>query len=598
VIAAALVAYHNTFSCPFIFDDLPRIVRNPLIHQLWPPWVVMAGTTRPLVQYSLAWNHAISGVEPWSYHALNLVIHALAGLTLLGVIRRTLASPRFPERYRAHAPSLALAAALIWVVHPVQTQAVTYVIQRAESLAGWFYLLTLYAVIRGADAPHPRRWHATAIVACALGMASKPVMVTAPLAVLAYDRMFLSASFRELGRGRGGLHAGLFATLGLVPLVLANGVQDWRTSSGPNVAGMEPLSYALTQAGVLLHYLRLCLWPHPLCLDYAWPIATDLRGALGPVLAVSALLGLTAWASWRRGAAGFLGIGFFLLLAPTSSFVPIADPAFEHRLYLPLAAPVVLAVLGAWEALRAVARRFQWSWGQALAFTSGAVVLAVVALTTLTVRRNHDYRSAIAIWSDTVRKRPENPRARVNLGLGLLAENRIEEGLSQLEEAVRIDPAHETAQLSLGFWLSMRGETAAGLAHLREAVRLAPDNGEARFALGAVLVGTGALDEAYPHLVEARRLEPERSATRYNLGHVLEQRGRLTEAIAEYSEAVRLKPDDAGARASLGLALARSGRIAEGRHQLERALALRPGDERVRRSLEEVDRLPAGARGP
>jgi hypothetical protein len=188
------------------------------------------------------------------------------------------------------------------------------------------------------------------VAACALGMGTKAVMVTAPLLVLIYDRVFLSDSLAAVFRRRGALYAGLFGTLlilgatGIAGIVL-NPARSTDLTLGIGYAGSTPLEYALTQPGVILHYLRLTLWPHPLCLDYAWPLAKSARAIVPPVLIVGALLAATI-ASFRRWPAlGFAGAWFFIVLAPTSSVIPVADVAFEHRMYLPLAG--VIAVVAA-----------------------------------------------------------------------------------------------------------------------------------------------------------------------------------------------------------------------------------------------------------
>ena len=210
---AALAAYANSFTGPFVFDDGPSIATNRTLRHLWPPWESLqpppaAGVAgRPVLNFSFALNHAISGSAVWSYHALNLLVHLLGGLALFGVVRRTLL------RLRGATPTdptwLALAIAAAWVVHPVQTASVTYVSQRAESLMALFYLLTLYSFSR-ATVCHPlddkragrtrRAWAVATVAACALGMATKEVMVGAPLLVLLYDRTFVSMSFRDAWR--------------------------------------------------------------------------------------------------------------------------------------------------------------------------------------------------------------------------------------------------------------------------------------------------------------------------------------------------------------------------------------------------------------
>ena len=220
LIVAGLLAYHNSFTGPFIFDDRLSIQENPTIRHLWPisqplsPPHAGAATVggRPVINLSLAINYALGGLDVRGYHALNLGVHILAGLTLFGVVRRTLLQPRLRERFGAVANELALAVAVLWTVHPLQTESVTYIVQRAESIMGLFYLLTLYCFIRGAESPWPRVWYGLCLSACALGMASKQVMASVPLLVMLYDRAFVSRSFREAWRRRWPLYLALAST--------------------------------------------------------------------------------------------------------------------------------------------------------------------------------------------------------------------------------------------------------------------------------------------------------------------------------------------------------------------------------------------------
>src|SRR5262245_31275448 len=217
LIVAGVAAYQNSFGGAFFLDDHTAIRDNPHIGELWPPWAwrprgESTVAWRPIASLSLAVNYALGGRRVQGYHAFNLAIHVLAGLVLFGVVRRTLMGERLRERYGRQAPWLAMAIALIWLVHPLQTESVTYVVQRTELLMGLFFLLTLYCVIRADSSPHRMSWFLGAVLACALGMGSKEVMVVAPLVVLAYDRVFLSKSFSELFRARGAVYAGLAAT--------------------------------------------------------------------------------------------------------------------------------------------------------------------------------------------------------------------------------------------------------------------------------------------------------------------------------------------------------------------------------------------------
>jgi hypothetical protein len=251
LIGVGLVAYFNSFEGTFLLDDKFRIVNNPQIRQLWPPSGGMVQSTRPILELTLALNYAIGGLNPWGYHAFNLAVHVLAGLLLFGIVRRMLESDNLRARYGAASRWLAVVVATIWLVHPLQTESVTYIIQRAESLMGLFFLLTLYCGIRACGSPRPLRWSIAAVIACALGMGSKEVMVSAPILMLLYDRTFIAKSFRDAWQERRGLYVGLAATWLVLVASLANGPAD--ETQVYMVAGINPWSYALTQCQVIAH---------------------------------------------------------------------------------------------------------------------------------------------------------------------------------------------------------------------------------------------------------------------------------------------------------------------------------------------------------
>ena len=270
VIVAAVWAYHDSLCDAFVFDDIPHISENLCIRRLWPPWDVLSHSSRPVVNLSVAVNYALGGLNPRGYHVFNVAVHIFVALTLYGVVRRTLLSQSLPPAFGRAAWPLAGAATLIWLVHPLQTESVTYTIQRGESLMSLFYLLTLYCVIRSDGASRENWWRIGAVVSCALGMACKPVMVTAPLVTLLYDRAFLVKSWREVWRRRGWLYAGLAASWLLLPPLLANAPTEWKASAGFEFQGIPPLQYARMESVAIVRYLRLAFGPHPLCLDYGW----------------------------------------------------------------------------------------------------------------------------------------------------------------------------------------------------------------------------------------------------------------------------------------------------------------------------------------
>ena len=228
IVGAAVAAYSDSLCCQFVFDDEADILSSTSINHLWPIWDVFVVPSdgrsalhgRPVVNLSLAINYAMGGWEPFPYHLTNLVVHVLAGLSLFGIVRRTLLLPKLRERFAGAATPLALAVALVWTLHPLQTGAVTYVVQRYESMMGLFYLAALYAAIRCGTSARPRGWAVATAAASLLAMGCKEVAVSAPLVILLYDRAFLAGSFREAYRQRPLMYWGLAASWAAFALLL------------------------------------------------------------------------------------------------------------------------------------------------------------------------------------------------------------------------------------------------------------------------------------------------------------------------------------------------------------------------------------------
>jgi tetratricopeptide (TPR) repeat protein len=581
-IAVSIVAaYGGTFAVPFVLDDHPTIERNPTIRALWPLTIPLSPPGegevtasvggRPLVNLTFALNYAASGLAVRSYHAVNLAIHVIAALVLFGVVRRTLTRS---------ALSVSLAVALLWALHPLQTESVTYLTQRAESLAGLFYLLTLYCFIRSTETPAPTRWRIGAVVSCLLGMASKEVMVSAPLVVLLYDRTFVAGSFGGAWRLRRGFYLALFGTW-IALAYLAAGTA-WHGSTAGFHTGVEWWAYALTQCEAIVRYLRLALWPSPLVFDYGIRVVRNPLEVAPQAALLMCLITATAIALRHRLALGFAGAVFFALLAPTSSVVPIATQTIaEHRMYLPLALLAVLAALGVQRLLgaRGVLLCFLW-----------AAVLGV-----LTFERNGDYRSEYALWTDTVAKNPSSARAHSNLGKALLDAGRTEEAFGQLVESLRVGPELPAAHFDLGLILERQGRSDEAREHYAAAVRLNPKYAEAHINLGVALMKSGDAASALPHLEAAVALAPDLPESHCNLANAFLMLGRLPEAAEHFVEALRLRPDYAIAHANYGRLLQRTGRLDEAETHLETALRIDPTLPSVREALESV-RSAAGNR--
>lgn len=561
IVLAGVLAYANSLSAPFIFDDIDAIRENPTIRALgsaWaPPHEGSGVDSRPVVNLSLALNYAVGGLEVRGYHTANLAIHLLAGLALFGVVRRTLALTG-----ESAATSLALVAALLWTLHPLQTESVTAVIQRTESLMGLFYLSTLYGFIRAVADPGGRGWQVFSVVACLLGMGTKEVMVSAPLLVLLYDRTFVAGTFRSAWQQRRGYYAALAATWLLLGWLVASS-GGARGGAAGTASGLTPWTYALTQCEAIGLYLKLTLWPDPLVLDYGTTVVTDPRQVLPQALLVLALVAGTVTALRRRPAWGFLGAWFLAILAPSSSFLPLVTQTIaEHRMYLPLAAVVVAGVLAAHR------------WLGRAAVLAGLVL--AVGFGSLTVLRNQDYRTAISIWEANVRNAPANARGHSNLGLALGAAGRTDEAMVELREAIRLQADLPFAHYNLGLILSRLNRDAEALPLFEEELRLQPAYAPAWCDLGLSLYQLGRREEAVAAYEKALRLQPGFPEALERMGVALASLGRLTEAIARYELALKLRPDNPGIHQNLGIALALSGKLPQAIGQFERALMLDP----------------------
>ncbi len=558
IVVLGVLAYANSLSGVFIFDDTVAISSNPAVKQIMSPLELIdepkLGKTRPLVLFTFQLNHALGGDNVWGYHLVNFLIHITAGLLLYGIVRRTLSGHLLSADYGQSATALAAVCAAVWVVHPLQTQSVTYIVQRCESLCCLFYLLTLYSVIRGNERGDEvtRRsrtigWNTTAVVACAAGMLSKAVMVTAPVVVLIYDRIFLSRSFGELLRRRWPLYSGLASTWIILFWL------RWRVpprnleQSSRFYEDSTAVEYLATQAGVLVHYLRLAFWPYPLCLDYNWPKVDSLSDTWLPGSLILVLLLVTAILLWRRPPAGFLGVWFFGVLAPTSSFVPIFDIAVEHRMYLPLAAVVVAVVLGAFN----LARRLPVSSATLRAAGTATAVVVIGLFVVMTYLRNADYHSRLAMWTQVASVRPDNARAHFNVGLSLTAERRFEEAIAPLERAVEIMPDFEFVMMQLAVvHLELRNPSEAER-WLQEVLRIRPGIGSANYMLGLACQRQGKIGSAIRYYQAAIDLEPTSFESHFNLGVLFVSEGRFADAIQHFEITVSLRPESMEAQSNL-----------------------------------------------
>lgn len=595
LVAAACVVYANSFGVPFIFDDRGGIVSNLRIRELWPGPFTAA---RPLLELTFAANYALGGLQVFGYHLVNLALHVGCGLLLYDLALRTL---RVTDTAPGREERVAWWAALVFLVHPLQTEAVTYVISRSEVLMAFWYLATLDLVLVGeTDAKRRAAWWGLAVLTCALGMVTKPAMVSAPIAAWWLSRCVREpeedgVSFAE-DRARSGvrnfpvrwpLYLGLGATWLLLVVLLAA-----RETPGAGLdVGIGPLEYLRTQLGVTWHYLRLLVWPVNQTIEYDWPVATDwwTSAVVVPALGWIVILVMLVWLrhSGRSAAAFWLGLAL-LALAPSSSVIPIADLVFEHRMYLPLAGFAVLAALGGVGLARSAPRA-----------VAAAAVVAVLALGYATIARNRLWHDPVTLWGDALAKAPAKPRVFRNL-IGAYEERGDRANAARVaaqETAVfenlrRARPRDPEVLTALADAYARRGRVDDALALLVEAVQLGPDDALARTAYGSVLLAVGRASDAVSQLEMAQVLARThldwigRDLMRSiltNLGWAYASVGRESDAIAVLREAAESGEIDA--LNNLGSILGRTGQWDEARRVLERARERDPEDPNVESNL-------------
>lgn len=530
-----VLAYANTFAVPFLLDDAFNVANNPSIRDLGHFGTVLHAVNsttiagRPLLNLSFAFNYALGRLDVAGYHGVNLAIHCLAALTLCGLIRRSIELARL-DRCLPPLPFAFLVAAL-WSLHPLQTESVTYISERAESLMGLFYLLTLYGFARHLQSPSSPGWLPLSIAACYAGMLTKQAMVTAPVLVLLYDRAFSAANFATLWRQRKAYHLAIGGSWVLLALLMA--FLCVRPGSIGFHTHVRPLTYGLTEAKVILEYVKLSFWPRRLVFDYGPDFYPPQPWAFfGLALVVSAGVALSA-AAWRWSKpAAFLASAFFVLLAPTSSVIPVAfQPMAESRMYLPLAALVTLGASVTW--------RYLSHWA------SLGLIAAAAACAGLSHHRNHVYRDGLRLWEDTIAKYPHTSRGQNVLGLALAQAGRRNEAVEHLREATRIMPDNAVLYCNLAdVLLGIDGRTEEAIVAYRQALHLAPQQTLAHFGLANALAhGNSHLPEAVDEYRAAVRLDPEFAPAHANLAATLIRLNRREDAIKELGIAHSLDPN-------------------------------------------------------
>jgi len=555
-----VATYAHTLDVPFYLDDESSIRENPVVTH-WQGFGPLRdyAPMRWITYLTFALDYRFGHFDPAGYHRVNLLIHVLAGFAVYGLARGLWCTRRVRDHLPGGGAALPLVTALLFVVHPLQTQAVTYIVQRLASLVALFYVASLAAYVQARLASNRAArlaWWGACGVCAALALFTKENAVTLPLAMGLIELIFFARSWRDVAQ--------VIARVGVA------GIAIWLISafafgsdpfSLPSMGGMASHTrsiardrYLATQLPMLWTYLRLFVWPMGLHLDYA----NDGLHRLSDARVLLALAGhlsvvaLAIWA-WRRRPVIAFGLLFmYLAHAVESGVIPIPELAFEHRAYLP---NLGLCLAFAWLLTVETPRRIGAWAGFAL------TTLLIIALGVATWKRNQLWRDPVLFWTDNVRLAPTKARAWGNLGKSLLLAGRAAEAIPVLERSLELRPRIDDED---------PGRTI-DVTNLVGALDAVGRHDEARAWIDRTI------DTPMPSRLRATLLA--------NRGNIALEQNQGIEAERAFREALAVEPDLLMARANLASALARDGHLAEAESLYQEVLRVDPDDRSTRMNL-------------
>lgn len=620
VLLLGLIVYGNTWRSPFVFDDIHMLVEEPARRTLYFSVDRWFGTrTLPVFTFDL--NYYLGELNVVGYHAVNIGIHLITSLAMfwLGYLLSSVVYKTRVIKLRKIELSnhlfFALLVAFIFVAHPVQTQAVTYIVQRLASMATMFYVLALLFYVKfrlSIEAQHMKIWGGLSIAASLAAMHSKEIAITLPVAIVLMEILFFASRYQGKHWWKFGIDwrkavrripflLPWIITIIVIPGYLL-GVRDLmfrstlESSSVAEEAFLDMVNvrrvvnvsaetveisrttYLLTQLNVVRKYWQLIVWPVNQNIDHDVPLTDNLVN--WPTL-TSLLLHVSLWVLalifFIRGRpmAAFGLLFFYLALLPESSIFPIIDVMFEHRLYLPMVG-VVLLVGDFGQALlqeRSV-------WGRRIKVTDWIVVMLafvlVVTLSVATFRRNSVWKDGVTLWTDATNKSPNKARPYNNLGKAYLDKRMFDKAEELYLKELEVDPDSVSAHNNLGSIYGVLGKYEQAFEEINKAIELRPDHDAAFNNQGNIYMLQAQYDKAEESYRTSIELNPQDAGVWRNIGDVLVRQGQYIEAVEAYKKAVELVPGKALWHSKLGAALGASGNNEEAKKELQTAISLDP----------------------
>lgn len=617
---AGLLAYSNAIASPFQFDDVGYILNNPWIRSLAN--LTDTGGTRYLGFATFALNYASCGLDARCYHATNVAIHLLNAAILYSIVNYTVSVSlrKTPDNSidAAKGPFLdaPFLSALVFLLHPIQTQAVTYVSQRFASLATFFYLLSLllYIVYRcrqGAGGKKHERaylFYALSLASAVAAQKTKEIAFTLPLIITLYEFTFLNNTEKFSKRLLGLLP--FYLTLIIIPLSLFSPAavnsfgETLRKAQLFDLRNVSAHDYLITEFRVIMTYLRLLVLPVKQTVIYDYPVYNSILAppVILSMLAEAAMLvaaGVLYLNARKKNSttglmASFGVFWFFITLSVESSVIPISDVIFEHRVYLPSAGlsigfgAVFAAISGAANMTggsRAGSRTVQYSKAVLTALLAATLIVA-------TYSRNRVWTDELKLWDDIVEKAPNkkspNYNIHYNLGVAYHHKGEVETAVKHYEKAIEIDPKHKDANFNMAKIYYGKRDYRTASDYYRKAVAAAPANANFHYEYGNTLIklndDAGAID-AYRKAVD---INPSFEDAHYNLAYVYQMSGEYVKALSHYMVVTRINAASADARLNMGRIYKKLGLIEEARREFETTLSIKPAFHEARNELESL----------
>ena len=584
VATLTLIAYAGILKAPFLFDDLPNIVQNPDIRltELSVKKIAAAAgwpsLQRAVAYSSFAINYYIAGYQPFGYHLVNIIIHIFSALIVYFIAIETL---RLAGIERRMIPEMTV---LVWLVHPLHIQSVTYIVQRMNALAAMFFLMSLYLYIMARRLQIKSKGGQAKVrllfLGCAgaggLAILSKEIAVTLPVIIFLYewyffqnlDGIWVKQKIRPLG-----ITVSLFFII--VLLVWGHPLLN-KIINGYDAQPFTLLQRLLTEPGVIVYYISLLVFPHPsrLNVDHDFPLSVSLLEPTDTILALTALIMLLMAVFYRpkrHRLLSFAILWFLVTLMVESSFIGLAI-IFEHRTYLPSVFPVLLAITF----LIRYTRR-----------PVAAILLCLIVITGInwTIQRNTVWRDTLSFWEDCARKSPRKARPVNGLGVAFQTNHQPEEALKWFQRAVQLDPGYDEAYNNIGSILINLDRVDEAATYLKRATELNPDSYEALSNLGSAMHRLNQGDMAIDLLRKAISICPQYEIAHNNLAAILTEKGDIEGALRHLNLAARINPDYPEVYNNLGLAMTKLGRTQDAIMYYEHALALNPEYDTVHFNL-------------